>query len=237
VAEPYPSSARDRWRPGARFVIRTGHRALAESLYLLIAPVTTTASLLGALAGRPGARLGPRRWPAVAYALLAIPVAMVTWAVTALWWFAGLAAATSVVRNPLTPRAVEGTALGLVVLCVLPLVTRLCVAALASLGPGLLASAAAVYRQVGRPGTAPGGAASLHRRPGPPGPAAGTAAAVTADAAALRRLERDIHDGPQQRLVRLAMDLGRAQHHLASRPEAAQAVLADAIAQTRETLD
>ena len=33
------------------------------------------------------------------------------------------------------------------------------------------------------------------------------------------------------------MDLGRAQHHLASRPEAAQAVLADAIAQTRETLD
>ena len=55
MAEPYPSSDRDRWRPGARFVIRTGHRALAESLYLLIAPVITTASLLGALAGRPGA--------------------------------------------------------------------------------------------------------------------------------------------------------------------------------------
>jgi signal transduction histidine kinase len=33
------------------------------------------------------------------------------------------------------------------------------------------------------------------------------------------------------------MDLGRAQHHLASRPEAAQAALAEAIAQTRETLD
>jgi signal transduction histidine kinase len=33
------------------------------------------------------------------------------------------------------------------------------------------------------------------------------------------------------------MDLGRAQHNLASRPEAAQAALADAIAQTQETLD
>ena len=37
-----------------------------------------------------------------------------------------------------------------------------------------------------------------------------TAAAVSAEAIALRRLERDIHDGPQQRLVRLAVDLGRA---------------------------
>jgi len=34
------------------------------------------------------------------------------------------------------------------------------------------------------------------------------AAAVSAEAAALRRLERDLHDGPQQRLIRLAMDLG-----------------------------
>ena len=60
---------------------------------------------------------------------------------------------------------------------------------------------------------------------------------MTAEAAALRRLERDIHDGPQQRLVRLAMELGRAQHHLDSRPEAARAALADAIAQTQEALD
>ena len=224
VAEPYPSSDRVRW-PGARFVVRTVRRTLAESLYLLIAPVIITAALLGALAGRPGgAGPGPRRWAAVAHALLVLPVALVTWVVTALWWFAGSAAATDVVRNPLTPKSVEGTALGLVLLCVLPLVTRLCVAVLVGLGPALLGEAAALHRRIGWPGPAP---------VPPPGPAA----AVTADAAALRRLERDIHDGPQQRLVRLAMDLGRAQHHLASRPEAAQAVLADAIAQTRETLD
>jgi signal transduction histidine kinase len=63
------------------------------------------------------------------------------------------------------------------------------------------------------------------------------AAAVSAEATALRRLERDIHDGPQQRLVRLAMDLGRAQQQFATDPEAAKATVAEALAQTRETLD
>jgi signal transduction histidine kinase len=63
------------------------------------------------------------------------------------------------------------------------------------------------------------------------------AAAVSAEATALRRLERDIHDGPQQRLVRLAMDLGRAEQQFASDPEAARATVAEALSQTRETLD
>ncbi len=62
-------------------------------------------------------------------------------------------------------------------------------------------------------------------------------AAVSAEATALRRLERDIHDGPQQRLVRLAMDLGRAEQQFASDPDAARATLAEALTQTRETLD
>jgi signal transduction histidine kinase len=64
-----------------------------------------------------------------------------------------------------------------------------------------------------------------------------TVAAVSAEAIALRRLERDIHDGPQQRLVRLAMDLGRAEQQFGSDPEAARATVAEALAQTRETLD
>jgi signal transduction histidine kinase len=63
------------------------------------------------------------------------------------------------------------------------------------------------------------------------------AAAVSAEATALRRLERDIHDGPQQRLVRLAMDLGRAEQQFANNPEAARATVAEALTQTRETLD
>ncbi|MDR6323760.1 sensor histidine kinase [Actinoplanes couchii] len=63
------------------------------------------------------------------------------------------------------------------------------------------------------------------------------AAAVSAEAVALRRLERDIHDGPQQRLVRLAMDLGRAEQQFTDDPERARAIVAEALTQTRETLD
>src|SRR5690606_16444664 len=37
------------------------------------------------------------------------------------------------------------------------------------------------------------------------------AAVVGAEAETLRRIERDIHDGPQQRLVRVSMDLEAAQ--------------------------
>lgn len=62
-------------------------------------------------------------------------------------------------------------------------------------------------------------------------------AAVSAETTALRRLERDIHDGPQQRLVRLAMDLGRAEQQFQTDPDAARATVAEALAQTRETLD
>ncbi|TYB63803.1 sensor histidine kinase [Nonomuraea sp. PA05] len=67
--------------------------------------------------------------------------------------------------------------------------------------------------------------------------AEGRAAAVSAEANALRKLERDIHDGPQQRLVSLAMELSRAQRQMARDPEAAQATITSAITATRETLD
>src|SRR6185503_80029 len=48
--------------------------------------------------------------------------------------------------------------------------------------------------------------------------------------------ERDIHDGPQQRLVRLAMDLGRALQQFDTDPAAARTTVAEALAQTRETI-
>ena len=63
------------------------------------------------------------------------------------------------------------------------------------------------------------------------------AAAASAEAGALRKLERDLHDGPQQRLVRLAMDLGSAQRRLRTDPDAAGPLISAAIEQTRETLD
>ncbi len=51
----------------------------------------------------------------------------------------------------------------------------------------------------------------------------GREAARIAEADSLRRLERDIHDGPQQRLVRLQMDLGRASKQLDQDPRAGEA--------------
>lgn len=50
--------------------------------------------------------------------------------------------------------------------------------------------------------------------------------ALDVQAAELRRIERDLHDGAQARLVALSMQLGRAEARLADRPEAAELIKA-----------
>lgn len=62
-------------------------------------------------------------------------------------------------------------------------------------------------------------------------------AAISAEGHSLRRLERDIHDGPQQRLVRLQMDLAAAERQLDADPEKAKTLITEAMAQSREALD
>lgn len=62
-------------------------------------------------------------------------------------------------------------------------------------------------------------------------------AAVAAEGTALRRLERDIHDGPQQRLVRLQMDLAAADRQLDADPAAARALLGEAMQQSKDALE
>ena len=54
------------------------------------------------------------------------------------------------------------------------------------------------------------------------------AGAVDVQDAELRRIERDLHDGAQARLVALGMSLGMAEQKLASEPEVAAELLADA---------
>jgi signal transduction histidine kinase len=308
MAESLPVALRGRSRQGARFVFRTGKRALVESLYLLTAPVIAAAGLLLVLGGlcvatvgllRPGksraaaGALAPARWFAdlerwriatvrklaarpqdiggrprpkeitasdpglwldAAHTVVVLPVALVTAVVTAFWWFAALGTGTSALRaqftsagtlRPMTlyvgsaqshigislgltsppARYAFGTTVGLLLLLTLPLLTRACVAVQARLGQALLWDECALHRRI----------SGLEQERDTA--RAQTVAAVTAEAAALRRLERDIHDGPQQRLVRLAMELGRAQRHLDSRPEAAREALADAIVQTQEALE
>lgn len=62
-------------------------------------------------------------------------------------------------------------------------------------------------------------------------------AAVAAEGTALRRLERDIHDGPQQRLVRLQMDLAAAERQLENDPDAARRLLEEARQQSKDALE
>jgi len=62
-------------------------------------------------------------------------------------------------------------------------------------------------------------------------------AAVAAEGTALRRLERDIHDGPQQRLVRLQMDLAAADRQLDADPSAARTLLNEAMQQSKDALE
>jgi len=50
--------------------------------------------------------------------------------------------------------------------------------------------------------------------------------ALDVQSAELRRIERDLHDGAQARLVALSMQLGRAEQGLADKPEAAELVRA-----------
>ena len=51
-----------------------------------------------------------------------------------------------------------------------------------------------------------------------------------------RRIERDLHDGAQQRLVSLAMELGRARAKFASDPQGAEAIVGQAHEQAKEAL-
>ena len=59
---------------------------------------------------------------------------------------------------------------------------------------------------------------------------------IDAAEAERRRIERDLHDGAQQRLVALAMELGRAKAKFASDPQAAAVIVDQAHEQAKEAL-
>jgi hypothetical protein len=61
-------------------------------------------------------------------------------------------------------------------------------------------------------------------------------AALEVEASELRRIERDLHDGAQQRLVMLAIDLGLAEERIDTDPAAAKRLVVDAREQARQAL-
>jgi len=183
-------------------------------------------------------------WLDLGHGLLAFFTSLVSFILVIAWWAGGIAGtlyplwAWAIPQDPndqqfhqllglpdtrLADIAVQ-TSMGLVLLITLPPVVRAAAVLRALPARGMLFSTAALRDRITNLEEQ-----TVQAR-------AQTAAAVSAEATALRRLERDIHDGPQQRLVRLAMDLGRAQHQLDTDPEAARLTVTEALAQTRETL-
>ncbi len=207
-------------------------------------PVPHPAYLVAA--GRPVRKLltplrDPQTWLDALHALVRFPVAVFSFTVTLTWWSIALGGVTygaydwalpdssadpdnqdllELVGVDSTPvrRILLYTAIGLVFAVLLPFVVRAVALLQAQLGRVMLTSRAAAQAEIGRL-------------------AEGREAAVAAEAVALRRLERDIHDGPQQRLVRLAMDLSRAQRQLDADPAGARATLGEATDLARETLE
>jgi signal transduction histidine kinase len=177
-------------------------------------------------------------WLDVAHAILIFPIATATFCVVISWWATAVGGKLTILWDWSIPRGPDNTslaqlvglgdsavarigfqtAIGLVCLITLPFVVRVCALLSANFSRVLLISLADMRKTI----------SVLTEQ---------KAAAVSAEASALRRLERDIHDGPQQRLIRLAMDLGRARQQLHTNPNALADTLDEAIDQTRDTLD
>lgn len=182
-------------------------------------------------------------WLNLLWAITVFPVAVIGFAVSLAWWAATLAVVTWplygwIVRLASGPEntgpyyatvwlgwggsylaSVAVTLLaGAILAATLPWVVRGLALAQGWIGKGMLTSLSGLHERIDEL-------------------AESRDAATSAEADALRRIERDIHDGPQQRLVGLGMELARVKRQMEADPEAARRTLEEAIAQTRETID
>lgn len=182
--------------------------------------------------------LDPQSWLDVVWAVVSFATSIITFVVTVVWWSVAAGGLTywfwqrwipfdddsetlaeilgfGKGRNP---ESVLMLVIGVVALLTLPFVMRLVALVQSSLARVMLSSRAALQQEMTR----------LEDT---------REAARLAEAGSLRRLERDIHDGPQQRLVRLGMDLGRARKQVDKDPETARNIIDAALVQARETVD
>jgi len=171
-------------------------------------------------------------WGEIGYALLRLPVSAIAATLSVSAWAAGLVLLTLPLYNRSLPSG--GIELGDTVLRGTPTMTAsaviglVVVLAAAQLTRGLAITDGALSRRL-------------------LGPRSDLAARVTeleisrervvdAAEAERRRIERDLHDGAQQRLVALAMELGRAQSRFDDDPAGARKLVDQAHAQAKEAL-
>ncbi|GAA0910155.1 sensor histidine kinase [Pseudonocardia zijingensis] len=178
----------------------------------------------------------PQSWRDLLHGVIGFPVRVAMFVIAVVWTVGGLGSVLYVTWQWALPEngglfwlifgynfrlgeIALNTVLGVIMLTTAPLVVRGLVATRAGLARGLLTNQTAALRAR---------AAQLE---------SSRRAAVQAEAQTLRRLERDIHDGPQQRLVRLNMDLEAVARRLDDNPEKARPLVAEALEQSREALD
>jgi len=170
-------------------------------------------------------------WGELGYGLLRLPVSAVALTVSVSFWSAGLVMLALPFYNKYLPAG--GAELGDTVL------RGTSVTVTSALGLVVLIVAAQVTR-----GFAIADAAMSRRLLGPPSDLAARVTeleisrerVVDAAEAERRRIERDLHDGAQQRLVALAMELGRAQAKFTDDPDGAKKLVDQAHAQAKEAL-
>jgi signal transduction histidine kinase len=172
-------------------------------------------------------------WRHIGYALIRLPLSLAeTLIVTALWSFAlamlGLPLFAWMLLhlkwhvNAAVPHPIVLAVAVVVGLILLPVAPRVTLA--------LAEADTAVARYL----IGPGGQADLTERIGEL--ESSRARAVGSAEAERRRIERDLHDGAQQRLVSLAMNLGRARARFDDDPEGARAIVDQAHAEAKEAL-
>jgi signal transduction histidine kinase len=176
------------------------------------------------------------RWRDVLYVAIDLPLVAIEFIVTAVAWVAALTLTSMPIWYDLHPAATLPTLLGwlgghepllalgrfVVGVALLPIAASLSQLAVALHRPvvvGLLGTSESreLQRQV----------ESLRES---------RSAALDTEAAELRRIERDLHDGAQQRLVRLALDLGLAGEKSDSDPEAAKRLVLEGRTQAQQAL-
>jgi signal transduction histidine kinase len=171
-------------------------------------------------------------WGEIGYALLRLPVSAVAAAVSLSVWCVAVVLLTLPLYNSQLPAG--GAKIGDVVFAGTPTM-----AVSAGIGLVLLLVAPQVTRGFGRVD-----AGLSQRLLGPPSDLArrldevekSRERVVDAAEAERVRIERDLHDGAQQRLVALAMDLGRAKAKFADDLEAAAGLVDQAHSQAKEAL-
>ncbi|OLO65816.1 histidine kinase [Actinomyces oris] len=182
----------------------------------------------------------PQRWMDLLWAVIYFPVFLITWIISVVWLalaVAGLLAPIAdiildLVLDPTIGEQRQGLAhlLGLQPELLWDIGFNLTCGIVFSLtAPAVLRGLAAMQTGLTR--------AMLSWRSEVSRLQTSRAAVQRAEADTRRRLERDIHDGPQQRLVRLRMDLARAHRQAEKDPAAASAIIQGAMEQTQQTLD